>query len=205
MMIDALAAFWAVSFLFVITPGVDWAYAISAGMQEGKVLPAVSGMLCGHLIAILVVAAGVGGVVAKTPGVLSVLTVVGALYLLWMGVNLFRHPAVPQAVTQSGSANGSRWWIKGMCVSGLNPKVFLLFLALLPQFTQPSATLPVSLQMIVLGFIHMASCSVIYLIVGFGAQRVLRARPSAARWVSRASATAMVLVAAALLAERMLA
>jgi threonine/homoserine/homoserine lactone efflux protein len=203
MPISVLAAFWAVSFLFVITPGVDWAYAISAGMQGRRVLAAVGGMLCGHLIAILVVAAGVGGVVAGNPLALAALTIVGSLYLLWLGVNMVRNPAMPQADPTKAPAPWSRWAIKGICVSGLNPKVFLLFLALLPQFTTPLAALSVPVQIISLGLVHMASCAVIYLLVGFGAQVVLRSRPSAARWVSRVSGAAMMFIAVGLLAERM--
>ncbi|PNQ94439.1 lysine transporter LysE, partial [Pseudomonas gingeri NCPPB 3146 = LMG 5327] len=37
---SVLAAFWAVSFLFVVTPGADWAYAISAGLFGRVVMPA---------------------------------------------------------------------------------------------------------------------------------------------------------------------
>lgn len=48
MAISVLTAFWAVSLLFVITPGADWAYAISAGMRGRWVMPAVAGMLSGH-------------------------------------------------------------------------------------------------------------------------------------------------------------
>jgi hypothetical protein len=42
-----MAAFWAVSFLFVITPGADWAYVIAAGLRHRVVLPAVGGLLVG--------------------------------------------------------------------------------------------------------------------------------------------------------------
>ncbi|MGE8354829.1 MAG: hypothetical protein ACN6N0_00320, partial [Microvirgula sp.] len=75
------AAFWVVSILFIITPGVDWAYAISAGMLGRVVVPAVAGLLLGHLIATLVVAAGVGALVASNPTLLTVLTVAGSSYL----------------------------------------------------------------------------------------------------------------------------
>ena len=60
MTLHIVAAFWAVSFLFIITPGADWAYAISAGMRERRVAPAVAGLLSGHVLATLIVAAGVG-------------------------------------------------------------------------------------------------------------------------------------------------
>ena len=61
------AAFWAVSMLFVITPGLDWAYIISAGIRGRVVVPAVAGLLLGHLMAIAIVAAGVGALVAGNP------------------------------------------------------------------------------------------------------------------------------------------
>ncbi len=59
-----VAAFWAVSFLLVITPGADWAYAIAAGLRHSTVLPAVGGLLTGHLAATAVVAAGAAAVLA---------------------------------------------------------------------------------------------------------------------------------------------
>ena len=92
---------------------------------------------------------------------------------------------------------------KGAGISGLNPKVFLLFLALLPQFTDPAAPWPLGLQIAVLGLVHVASCAVVYTGVGAGARRVLRARPAAARAVTRFSGAAMVLIGGLLLVERL--
>ncbi|MBX8471782.1 LysE family translocator [Pseudomonas sp. RIT778] len=203
MSLSVFAAFWAVSFLFVITPGADWAYAISAGLFGRVVLPAVAGLLIGHLLATLVVAAGVGGLVASNPLALSVLTIGGSLYLLWLGINMLRNPSTPEAAETQASGSWSRWTLKGACVSGLNPKVFLLFLALLPQFTDPTAAWPVPMQIMALGLLHALSCGVIYLLVGFGSRSVLQARPVAARFVSRLSGAIMILIAAILLAEQL--
>lgn len=198
-----VAAFWAVSILFIITPGADWAYAISAGLQGRMVVPAVSGLLLGHGMATLIVAAGVGAVLANAPGVLSTMTIAGAGYLLWLGAGLFRHPAAPGAGDAVNVRSRTQWALKGACVSGLNPKVFLLFLALLPQFTDRSAAWPVPLQILALGQIHLVSCGIVYLLVGFGARAILRTRPQAARTVSRFSGVAMVAVAVLLLAGQL--
>ena len=92
-----VTAFWAVSFLFVVTPGADWAYAIAAGLRHRVVLPAVGGLLAGHLVATAVVAAGVGALVARLPLLLTVLTLAGALYLVWLGTGTLARPAVPHA------------------------------------------------------------------------------------------------------------
>lgn len=204
MNLSVFIAFWAVSILFVITPGADWAYAISAGLKGRVVIPAVGGLLSGHLIATMVVAAGVGTLVANHPLALTVLTIAGAAYLLWLGINMLARPSTPHADDVQVSNAWTRWAIKGLCVSGLNPKVFLLFLALLPQFAHASAPWPVPLQMIALGLVHTISCGVIYLLVGFGSQAVLHARPTAARFVSRFSGAAMIIIAVILFAEQIL-
>ncbi|EIP7099218.1 TPA: LysE family translocator [Escherichia coli] len=202
MSLSMFAAFWAVSVLFVITPGADWAYAISAGIRGRRVLPAVAGMLSGHLVATLIVAAGVGSVIAGVPGVLSALTVTGAGYLLWLGVGMIRQPPAPLAGQEEDAGSPMKWALKGFCISGLNPKVFLLFLALLPQFTDVHANWPLPLQMTALGLVHVFSCGVVYLLVGYGSGTLLRTRPRAAQNVSRISGGLMVIIAVLLLAEQ---
>ncbi|CRI56512.1 LysE family translocator [Pseudomonas sp. CCOS 191] len=203
MAMSVLTAFWAVSLLFVITPGADWAYAISAGMRGRWVVPAVAGMLSGHLLVTLVVAAGVGSLIAGHPLALTLLTLAGCVYLLWLGGNLLLSPAVPEAGAGGGQDSGSRWAFKGLCVSGLNPKVFLLFLALLPQFTDPQSSWPLPLQILLLGLVHLGSSLVIYLMVGYGAKAVLRTRPAAAQAVGRLSGGVMILIAVGLIAGQL--
>ncbi|MGR7476694.1 LysE family translocator [Klebsiella aerogenes] len=194
MEISLIASFWIVSFLLIITPGADWAYAISAGINGRRVVPAVMGLMSGHLLATIIVVAGVGVLIAGHPLALSSITLAGAAYLLWLGVMILRHPAAPGAAQQSaGSWNA--WAVKGLCISGLNPKVFLLFLALLPQFTDPHGSWPLALQMSALGAMHLMTCTLIYLLVGYGARAVLAARPQAAKGVSMVSGLIMIAIA----------
>jgi len=200
--ISTVATFWAVSFLFVMTPGADWAYAITAGLRHRTVLPAVAGLVGGHLLATAVVAAGVAALVAGTPLVLTALTAVGAGYLVWLGIGTLARPSAPHAAGELAFDSWVRQALKGFAVSGLNPKVFLLFLALLPQFTDPGAGWPVAVQILALGSVHVASCAVVYTAVGFGARLVLQARPRAARAVSRFSGAAMVGIGTLLLVEQ---
>jgi threonine/homoserine/homoserine lactone efflux protein len=199
-----VAAFWAVSLLFVITPGADWAYAIAAGLRHRVVLPAVGGLLVGHLAATAVVAAGVGALLARSPVVMTVLTAAGATYLVWLGIGMLAHPAAPRAHTQESAGSWLRQAAKGAGISGLNPKLFLLFLALLPQFTDRNAAWPIPAQIVVMGLVHVANCAVVYTGVGTGARRVLRARPTAADAVTRFSGTAMIVIGVVLLAEHLI-
>jgi threonine/homoserine/homoserine lactone efflux protein len=200
--IETIAAFWAVSFLFVIMPGADWAYAITAGLRHRTVLPAMAGLLAGHLAATAIVAAGVAALMSRSSLTMALLTGAGAVYLVWLGIGTLRRPATIHAASEPRGESWLRQAGKGAAVSGLNPKLFLLFLALLPQFTNASAYWPVSVQILVLGLVHTASCGVVFTAVSTGARRLLRARPTAARAVSRFSGIALVGIGMLLLTEQ---
>lgn len=203
MAVGTVVAFWSVSFLFVLTPGADWAYAITAGVRHRSVVPAVGGLLSGHLAMTAVVAAGVAALVARSPIVLTALTAAGAVYLVWLGITMLAKPSAPP---QAGVGQSPQSWVRqavtGLGISALNPKVFLLFLALLPQFVDAGARWPMAVQIGVLGLVHVASCAVVYVGVGTGARVVLRARPAAARVVTWVSGAAMIGIGAFLLIER---
>lgn len=148
---------------------------------------------------------GVGTFVASQPTVLIALTIVGSLYLLWIGIRLSLHPATISNENKLTIEANKAWWnwvVKGFGVSGMNPKVFLLFLALLPQFIHSSASLSVTTQIISLGLIHILSCTVIYMLVGFSAQILLKTRPRAAQIVSQISGGLMVLIAIILMIDQ---
>lgn len=198
----ALLGFWGVSILLVITPGADWAHAIAAGVRSRSPVPAVAGMLLGHLTATAAVAAGVGALLARAPHVMTALTVAGAAYLGWLGVGMLRRAGSPESEPGAAPAALLPQVARGFGVSAMNPKVFLLFLAVLPQFADAGAGWPLGWQMAALGLVHVASCAVVYLAVGFGARRVLSARPAAAHVVTRVSGAIMVVIAVLLLVER---
>jgi len=88
--LGAVVAFWGTSFLLIMTPGADWAYMITAGLRNRSVVPAASGLVLGYVALTAVVAAGVAALVARTPDVLTALTLIGAAYLIWLGVTGLR-------------------------------------------------------------------------------------------------------------------
>jgi threonine/homoserine/homoserine lactone efflux protein len=196
-------AFWVVALLLIVVPGADWAFTIGAGLRGNSVVPAVCGLVTGYAAVTIVVAAGAGALVAGSPALLTTLTVAGGGYLVWHGAMTFARPATPDA---AGELTGTRLrtFAQGIGVSGLNPKGLLLFLALLPQFTDPRSPWPVAGQIGVLGLAFMATCAVFYLGIGALAGTILRARPAVARMVSRVSGAAMVLIGTVLVVERLL-
>lgn len=195
-----VAAFWGVSLMFAMTPGADWAYAISAGLRHRRVAPAVVGMLSGHFVVTLLVALGLAAVMASSPGLFDALTLAGVCYLVWLGVSMVRTSV---AEVTEGRADDSGSWVRealtGLGISGLNPKVLLLLLALLPQFTETGSSWPIWGQVLVLGLLHIAGSFVVYMGVGTGARLLLRTRPGAALLVTRLSGGVLLGVAGFLL------
>ncbi|MFE1749610.1 LysE family translocator [Streptomyces anandii] len=202
-----LLSFLAVDLLLVCVPGADWAYAVAAGLRDRSVAVAVSGLVAGYALHTLLAAAGLAVLVAGSPELLTALTAAGAGYLVWLGWSVLRRPAAVSAAEADAAAPAAtapRVFLRGATISGLNPKGLLLYLSVLPQFlTTRGARLPVAAQTAALGLLHMACCAAVYLTVGTLARAVLRARPAAARAVTRTSGAAMLGIGAFLLVERL--
>lgn len=196
--------FWTVALLLALTPGADWAYAIAAGLQPRSVVPSILGMVGGYLVVVIAVAVGIGALVTEVPGTLTVLTLAGAAYLLYLGCSTLTTRAAATAVVASdrpvGTSARARF-LRGAGVSGINPKGILLLLALLPQFVAPHGW-PAPVQMGVLGGLHLIDCAVVYVLVALAARRILRSRPRAAVVVTKVSGALMLLIGVVLLAEQ---
>lgn len=200
----SVVAFWAVASLLIIVPGADWAFVLSSGLRGGTVVPAVSGLVLGYAGVTVVVAAGVGALVARSPAFLTGLTVVGGLYLMWHGARTFARSTAPGAPADAAVGTSRGVLARGVGVSALNPKGLLVFLALLPQFTSPHGSWPLAAQLGILGLVFVLTCGIFYLCLGSFAQRVLNARPATALVITRCSGAAMVVVGALLLADRLI-
>lgn len=196
-----LSAFWLVSFLFIMSPGMDWAYAITAGSTGRRVIPAVSGMVLGHFLIILLVAAGLGSLLRATPFALPAITFCGALYLLWLGIGQFRaEPSLPDTL-EASSGSALHWLGKGVTISLFNPKVMMIIMAILPQFLRQDSTVSPYWQISLLGLIHCMTCLCVYLAVGYGAHLLLSSRPGMAGLVNRLSGVSMTGIALLMLGE----
>lgn len=202
-----LIAFAGMAGVLIAVPGPDWAFILAAGVREQAVLPAVTGLVAGYLVLTVVVAAGVGPLVASVPAALVALTVVGAGYLIHVGIGTVRSPRRDPPVPATGwlatGPRNARLVRRGIGVSALNPKALLFFLAFLPQFARPHEPWPLPLQLTVLGIIWATIVGVFYCTLGFTADRVLASRPAMIHWVTRTAGVAMIAVGLALLVEQL--
>ena len=205
MAVSSIAAFWAVAALLIAVPGADWAYVIGTVLSGRPVLLAVSGIVIGYAGITIVVAAGVGALVAGTTASLTALTVAGGLYLVWLGVRALLRPGGHGVAGATAARSDRATVLRGIGVSGLNPKGLLVFLAVLPQFATPRGTWPLAVQLGVLGVVFTLTCGVFYLSMGSAARRILEGRPALSRVIARGSGAAMIVIGLLLLAEHLLA
>jgi threonine/homoserine/homoserine lactone efflux protein len=208
MALDSVLAFWGVCALLIAVPGADWAFVIGAGLRGPSVVPAVAGLVLGYTGLTVVVAIGVGALVARTPAALTALTVAGGAYLIWRGVtSLARqpHPVVPVSPDNPATSTPTTTTVvQGLGVSGLNPKALLLFLALLPQFADRHGSWPLPAQLALLGAVFTLSCGTFYLGLGSVVRTILLPRPWATLALTRIAAVAMIVIGVLLLASRFL-
>jgi threonine/homoserine/homoserine lactone efflux protein len=205
---ELFIAFLLVAGALACTPGVDWAYCITAGLKQRSFVPAVAGLCGGYLLHTVLLVAGLAALLTGVPGVLAWLTVAGAAYLLWLGVVTLRswRGASFGAGTAAGPvpADQFRTFLQGVGTSGINPKGLLFYLALVPQFVSPDATLPVPVQSGLLGLTFVVLVAVVYSCVALLARKLLHSRPAAARKVTLASGIVMVALGVVLLSEQLL-
>ena len=201
------SAFVLVAAALACTPGVDWAYSITAGLRQRSFVPAVAGLCGGYILHTLLMVGGISALLAGMPGVLGWITVAGAAYLLWLGVSTLRSwrgaSFGPAAAVGNPASNQFRTFLQGMGTSGINPKGLLFFVALVPQFVSPEAPLPVPVQSGLLGLTFVLLAAVVYTCVALLARKLLQSRPGAAGKITLASGIIMVALGVALLCEQL--
>jgi threonine/homoserine/homoserine lactone efflux protein len=196
-----------VAFTLACTPGADWAYSIAAGLGQRSFAPAVAGLCSGYVLHTVLVAAGLAALVASQPSLLGWLTVAGAVYLVWLGISTarsWRATSFSSGGSDSPPSAKGRvaTFFRGMGTSGINPKGLLLYVALVPQFVSPQASLPASVQSGILGLSFVAAAALVYTLVALAARKLLASRPAAAGRVTLASGTIMIALGAILLWEQ---
>ncbi|MFE9764725.1 LysE family translocator [Streptomyces sp. NPDC005808] len=153
---DRLLAFAAMSLLLIVIPGPSVLFVIGRALAQGRraALTTVVGNTFGAYTLVVAVALGVGAVVERSVLVFTALKLVGAAYLVYLGVKAVRRRRSLQAAfTGDGAAHGGlRTLWEGFAVGVANPKTIVFFAAVLPQFVDRSQG-HVTAQMLLLGLV----------------------------------------------------
>jgi threonine/homoserine/homoserine lactone efflux protein len=160
---DHLLAFLLAGVVLVAVPGPSVLFIVGRALAHGRraALTSVAGNTTGVMLIVVAVALGVGAVAAASAAVFSVLKLAGAAYLVYLGIHTWRHrDDLAAALSGPGAPPGRRVFLQGVAVGATNPKVLVLFVALLPQFTDPDAGDP-AVQMLVLGLLFALLAAVL--------------------------------------------
>jgi homoserine/homoserine lactone efflux protein len=184
MTLDTLLLYMIASVALAITPGPTMLLAMSNGIAGGM-RPAVWGIVgasLGAAILIVVVALGLGSLLAASEWLFNAIRVAGVAYLVWLGIRMWRSQPIDIRAALAASPvdplSSHTAFLRSLTVALSNPKTLLFFAAFLPQFVDTAA--PQGPQYAVLGaiFIGIDTC----VMLGYAT-----AGTQAVRWLSRGS------------------
>jgi threonine/homoserine/homoserine lactone efflux protein len=160
---DLLIPFFLASAVFACVPGPGMFYAAAqtlASSREAGWWSALGFHIAGlgHVAA---AAFGVSTLLAVVPALFTVMKLIGAAYLIWLGIKYLRGAGLSLPAPRKPTAPAARKALRdSVIVEATNPKSALFYLAFLPQFTDSSAALPIWGQIVILGVIVNAMFSV---------------------------------------------
>ena len=144
--------------LLILTPGPTMLMCMTNALNHGprKAMTSVAGSVSAVLCVMLLSAMGLGALLAASETAFTVAKVLGAAYLIYLGIKTFRSDtAVLDDRTTAASPTQRRaFFLKGFLVGASNPKAVLFFAAFFPQFLNPAA--PFVSQFAILALTFMA-------------------------------------------------
>ncbi|MBV8037859.1 LysE family translocator [Roseateles sp.] len=200
-------AFLATALVLTATPGPDNLMVLSMGMSRGRRAGMAFGLGCalGCLSHTLLAVVGISALVAASPLAFGLLKSLGGAYLVWMGVQAWRHAGrVPVGGATGDGASLRQLFVKGLVANAINPKVVLFFLAFLPQFVV-AAQGPVAVQLGLLGLLFTAQAALLFGLLGHfsgGVGACLNRRPAIGPWLDRLAGTVFIGLGLRLLVSR---
>jgi threonine/homoserine/homoserine lactone efflux protein len=160
---QALVTFVLAGVVLVAIPGPSVLFIVGRALAHGRraALASVAGNTVGASLVVVAVALGLGAVAARSATVFTTLKLLGAAYLVYLGVHAWRTRGdLAAALGTPGAAADRRIFLQGVVVGATNPKVLVFFAAVLPQFTDPAAGDP-AVQMLVLGLLFAVLAAVL--------------------------------------------
>ncbi|MBB5753370.1 LysE family translocator [Prosthecomicrobium pneumaticum] len=187
-------AFALAAAVMLAIPGPTVLLVVSYALGHGRRLAGatVAGVALGDFTAMTASMLGLGALLAASAALFTVLKWVGAAYLVYLGIKLFRAPVGEAAVAAAGVARPLRAFLHAYAVTALNPKSIVFFVAFLPQFlVQNEPLLP---QMVVFEttFLVLATANAAaYALMAAAARTTIR-RPGVQRAVNRVGGSLLV-------------
>ncbi|WP_088284572.1 LysE family translocator [Ideonella sp. A 288] len=170
-----------------LTPGPNSLLVLTHGALHGhrRTLFTIGGGALGFLALIALSMAGIGALLETSAHALAVLKLLGGAYLVWLGVQLWRAPALQlDPAAPRADARGATLFRQGLLTAVSNPKALLFYGAFLPQFIDPARDL--LLQFVVMAIVFVLVEIVVEILLARLAHRIRPALQRAGRRFNRA-------------------
>ena len=185
------SAFLLITFVLVIVPGPIVTLVISTGATRGTraALITVAGSTVGNALLISGIALGLSIVIQHTAMIFDYLRWIGAAYLVWLGIQAWRHAGEGAAMAPP---RGHVYFRRGFLAAITNPKTIAFFTAFLPQFIDPA--LPASHQLLVMCSVAITMAALTDCAWGVvaGAGRSFFLQRVSTKWLGRLSGTVLI-------------
>ena len=133
-------------------------YALGHGRSSGWAT--VPGVTLGDFTAMTISMLGAGAIIAASATLFTILKIIGAGYLIWLGIQLWRAGPVLKDTDRSGKISSQRMFWNAYIVTALNPKSIAFFIAFVPQFLNPAAPVFAQLVLMEATFLALAAANV---------------------------------------------
>jgi threonine/homoserine/homoserine lactone efflux protein len=188
-------AFAIASAVLLLIPGPTVLLVVSYALTQGRkvAMATAAGVALGDFTAMTVSLAGLGALLAASAALFTLLKWVGAAYLIYLGVRLWRAPPVLRDVApQPGEPSARAIFAHAFVVTALNPKSIAFFVAFVPQFIAHDAPLLPQLAIMEATFVGLAALNALaYALAADRLRRSIR-RPVVLTWLNRAGASCLV-------------
>lgn len=177
MTFEAWIAFTAATAVLLVIPGPTILLVISYALGQGwrTAFPIAVGVALGDFTAMTLSMLGVGALLATSAFVFTTLKWIGAAYLIWLGIKLFRAGGTLDAKPREDAAPGWKMLGHAWLVTALNPKSITFFVAFLPQFLDPKADFWVQMAIFEATFLTLAFANAFgYALVASRARKAVR-------------------------------
>jgi threonine/homoserine/homoserine lactone efflux protein len=204
MSFETWAAFVAASVVLLVIPGPTILLVVSYALGRGWRIaaPVATGVALGDLTAMTLSMLGVGALLASSAALFTALKWVGAAYLVWLGVKLWRAGGRLDADPRCEPAAGGRMLAHAWLVTTLNPKSIVFFVAFLPQFLDPGRAFWPQMAIFEATFVTLAFLNAFGAALVAARARRLASSPRAMRVLNRAGGTALIAAGAAAVTAR---
>ena len=203
MSIEHWLAFTTASAILVAIPGPTVLLVISYALAHGRksATATVLGVGLGDFTSMTASMLGLGAFLLTSATLFTVLKWIGAAYLIYMGVRLWRAPVGPANAAEANETAETKPWrifLHAYVVTALNPKGIIFFIAFLPQFLNTAQPLLAQMLVFEVTFLVLAiTNSSLYALMASAARQTIRS-PVVQRTVNRVGGS--LLIGAGLLA-----